>query len=152
MTKPQVLLRRKLRAPLSRSEQMSRIRSENTRPELVVRSIAHSLGLRFRLHAKDLPGKPDVVNRRARWAIFVHGCFWHSHEGCSLASKPRSNQAYWSEKLERNRERDEASLHALTEAGFRVLTVWECQTRDGQTARTEMSAFFKAIAKEKHTR
>ena len=145
MTKLKSLPPRRLRAPLSRSEQMSRIRAKDTKPELVVRAIVHALGRRFRLHARDLAGKPDLVNRTARWAIFVHGCFWHSHDGCRLASKPRSNQAYWSDKLERNRRRDEASLRALTDAGFKVMTVWECHARDEQAVRTELELFFGSV-------
>lgn len=142
MAKLKSLLPRRLRAPLSRSEQMGRIRAKNTKPELVVRAMVHSLGRRFRLHVSDLPGRPDIANRTGRWAIFVHGCFWHSHDGCRLASKPRSNQAYWSDKLERNQRRDQSNLLALTNARFRVLTVWECQARDQQALKLELERFF----------
>lgn len=99
------LLPRAARDALTRSQMMSRIRSKNTAPETRVRSAAHRLGLRFRNHAADLPGKPDLVNRHRRWAIFVHGCFWHGHPGCALASKPRSNSAYWEPKLRGNSAR-----------------------------------------------
>jgi DNA mismatch endonuclease, patch repair protein len=108
---------------------MSRIRSTNTGPERKVRSAAHMAGLRFRIHARDLPGKPDLVNRRKRWAIFVHGCFWHSHEGCKLASRPRSNAAYWQPKLKANAARDQGHYRALLELGFQVFIIWECETR-----------------------
>ena len=97
---------RRLRAPLTRSEMMGRVRSKDTKPEVRTRSAAHALGHRFRIHVADLPGKPDLANKARRWAIFVHGCFWHSHEKCRLASKPRSNTGYWSNKLARNQERD----------------------------------------------
>jgi len=93
---------RRLRDPLTRSQMMGRIRSKNTVPEVRTRSAVYALGVRFRAHVTDLPGKPDLATKTRRWAIFVHGCFWHSHEGCQLASKPRSNTPYWSEKLVRN--------------------------------------------------
>lgn len=94
-----------------------------------VRSAVHRLGLRFRKHAKDLPGNPDLANRRKCWAIFVHGCFWHSHTGCRLASKPKSNAAYWESKLKGNLERDRLRYHELEARGYRVFVVWECETR-----------------------
>src|SRR5216683_2599439 len=121
---------RRLREPLTRSQMMSRIRARNTDPEMRVRSALHRLGLRFRKHAKDLPGNPDLANRRKHWAIFVHGCFWHSHEGCRLASRPKSNNAYWEPKLEGNRERDRRRHQELETLGYRVFVVWECETRN----------------------
>jgi DNA mismatch endonuclease, patch repair protein len=145
VTKLKSLPPRRRRAPLSRSEQMGRIRGKDTKPELIVRAMVHSLGCRFRLHAGDLPGKPDLVNRKGRWAIFVHGCFWHSHEGCRLASKPRSNQTYWSGKLDRNRDRDQANLAALVDAGFNVLTVWECEVKDREVASGILTGFFASL-------
>jgi DNA mismatch endonuclease (patch repair protein) len=108
---------------------MSRIRARNTNPEMRVRSAVHRLGLRFRKHAKDLPGNPDLANRLKRWAIFVHGCFWHSHEGCRLASCPKSNTAYWEPKLKANMARDRLRRHELEALGYRVFVVWECETR-----------------------
>jgi DNA mismatch endonuclease (patch repair protein) len=108
---------------------MSRIRSKNTAPETRVRSAVHKLGIRFRNHASDLPGKPDLSNRRKRWVIFVHGCFWHGHLGCSLASKPRPNAAYWEPKLTGNIARDLAHYRNLEQLGFRVFIIWECETR-----------------------
>ncbi len=133
---------RRLREPLTRSQVMGRIRSKNTMPEVRTRSAVHALGLRFRVHVADLPGKPDLANKTRRWAIFVHGCFWHSHEGCQLASKPRSNTGYWSEKLVRNRERDAAQQRALRDLGYEVLVVWECETRDETRLREVIAAFF----------
>ena len=108
---------------------MSRIRSRNTSPEARVRSAFHRLGVRYRTHAKDLPGKPDLANRSKRWAIFVHGCFWHSHEGCALASRPKSNTGYWEPKLLGNLARDREHYRQLELLGYRVFIIWECETR-----------------------
>jgi DNA mismatch endonuclease (patch repair protein) len=136
---------RSLREPLTRSQMMGRIRSKNTLPEVRTRSTVHALGVRFRVHVADLPGKPDLANKARRWAIFVHGCFWHSHETCQLASKPRSNMGYWSEKLVRNRERDTLHRQALRDLGYEVLTVWECETRDERRLREAITAFFAGL-------
>lgn len=133
---------RRLRDPLTRSQMMGRIRSKDTLPEVRTRSAVHALGLRFRVHVADLPGKPDLANKTHRWAVFVHGCFWHSHEGCQLASKPRSNNGYWSEKLARNRERDKLHRQALRDLGYKVFTVWECETRDEVRLREILASFF----------
>lgn len=133
---------RRLREPLTRSQIMARIRSTNTLPEVRTRSAVHALGARFRVHVDDLPGKPDLANKARRWAIFVHGCFWHSHDGCQLASKPRSNTGYWSDKLARNRERDAVHQRDLRDLGYTVLIVWECETRDEARLREIIAAFF----------
>jgi DNA mismatch endonuclease (patch repair protein) len=114
---------------LKRSANMSKIRSVNTRPEVTVRKGLHARGFRFRLHRKDLPGKPDLVLARYRVVIFVHGCFWHQHSGCRLASWPKSRGDYWGPKLKRNMERDALAEVRLTELGWRTLVVWECDTR-----------------------
>jgi DNA mismatch endonuclease (patch repair protein) len=111
-----------------RSALMSRIHSENTRPELAVRSILHQLGYRFRLHQKGLPGRPDIVLPRHRKIILVQGCFWHGHT-CQLASKPKSNESYWSLKIQTNRTRDSRNLEALFSQGWKVLELWECEIR-----------------------
>jgi DNA mismatch endonuclease (patch repair protein) len=111
-----------------RSLLMSRIRSKDTLPELVVRSILHRCGYRFRLHRRDLPGRPDIVLPRHRKVILIHGCFWHGHT-CRLASKPKSNEAYWSLKIQTNRERDSRNLEALVSQGWRVFELWECEIR-----------------------
>ncbi|HVC13143.1 MAG TPA: DNA mismatch endonuclease Vsr [Burkholderiales bacterium] len=132
---------RRLRAPLTRSEMMGRIRSKDTEPEVRTRSAAHALGHRFRIHVSDLPGKPDLANKARRWAIFVHGCFWHSHENCRLASKPRSNTGYWSDKLARNQERDAIHAQALRDLGYQVQVIWECETRDDTKLREVLTAF-----------
>jgi DNA mismatch endonuclease (patch repair protein) len=113
-----------------RSGHMRRIRKRNTKPELAVRRAAHALGVRFRLHRRDLPGTPDLVFPRHRKVIQVHGCFWHQHKGCKLARQPKSRLDYWLPKLARNIERDHATRAALEAAGWACLVVWECETQD----------------------
>lgn len=115
-----------------RSLMMSGIRSRDTGPELRVRRVLHRLGYRFRLHRKDLPGSPDVVLPKHKIVVFVHGCFWHFHQECSLAKMPRSRKEFWEPKLLGNRERDAAVVLALREAGWRVLLVWECFLRENK--------------------
>lgn len=112
-----------------RSWNMSRIRSRDTVPELAVRRLVHRLGFRFRLHNRRLPGKPDVVLPRHRTVILVHGCFWHQHEGCIDCSKPGTNKSYWAQKLARNVERDAINQSQLISDGWKIITVWECETR-----------------------
>lgn len=118
--------------PQTRSRMMSGIRGKNTRPEMLVRRLLHAMGYRYRLHAGELPGKPDIVFRRRRIAIFVHGCFWHRHADpeCRLARMPKSRVDFWQPKLEGNKARDEANVAALEAMGWKVLLVWECQLRD----------------------
>ena len=112
-----------------RSEQMRLIRARDTKPELVVRRALHAAGLRFRLHAKDLPGKPDIIFRRKRIVIFVHGCFWHRHPDpdCKRARLPKTRRDFWEPKLNGNRSRDEAVKARLEDKGWRVIEIWECQ-------------------------
>ena len=128
--------------PDRRSANMARIRSDNTRPEMVVRRLAHAMGYRFRLHRRDLPGKPDLVFPRRKKVVFVHGCFWHQHPGCRDGRIPGTNRAYWEPKLARNVERDEAVQSALREAGWRVKVVWECEAIDAEALAVELRAFF----------
>lgn len=109
---------------------MSRVRGVDTTPEMAVRRVAHGLGYRFRLHRRDLPGKPDLVFPSRKKIVFVHGCFWHRHPRCSKATMPKSNVAMWEEKFARNVARDEAAEAALTKAGWKVLVVWQCETKD----------------------
>ena len=116
--------------PISRSENMRRIRSGDTRPELLLRRELHRLGYRYQVRPADLPGRPDVVFRARRKLVFVHGCFWHQHEGCPKAAVPKSNTDYWRPKLAGNVARDAAHLSRLNESGWGVLTVWECELRD----------------------
>ena len=117
------------RTPESRSALMARIGGKNTAPELIVRRLLHGMGYRFRLHRKDLPGTPDIVLPGRRVAIFVHGCFWHAH-GCKIGRAPKSRLAYWLPKLADNQRRDTVKQAALEVLGWRVLTVWQCETRD----------------------
>lgn len=112
-----------------RSENMRAIRSKDTSPEKRVRSSAHRLGLRFRLHRKDLPGSPDLVFPSRRTVLFVHGCFWHRHENCKEATTPKTNTDYWSRKFKRNLERDRENRKKLEEEGWKVLVIWECETK-----------------------
>jgi DNA mismatch endonuclease, patch repair protein len=114
-----------------RSENMRRIKSTGMKPEMLVRRLVHSMGYRYRLHRKDLPGKPDLVFGPRKKVIFVHGCFWHGHdaEGCPDRRTPKSNVSYWSPKLARNKSRDAERVIALEKAGWKVLTIWECETR-----------------------
>lgn len=115
--------------PEQRKRNMSRIRSKDTRPELIVRGIVRKAGIGYRLHAADLPGKPDLVFRGRHKVIFVHGCFWHMHS-CPLGRPtPKTNAAFWQEKRTRTVERDKANLDALHDAGWRTLIVWECELR-----------------------
>lgn len=126
----------------ARSALMSRIRSKDTKPELTIRSMLHRLGYRFRLHRKDLPGRPDIVLPRHRKIILVHGCFWHGHT-CSLASNPKSNELYWTEKIARNRSRDARTLKELQAQGWEVLELWECEIRAACGLEERISAFMK---------
>lgn len=109
---------------------MAQIRSKNTQPEILVRSELHRMGLRFRLHAKALPGRPDIVLPRWRTAIFVHGCFWHRHTGCRWAYSPKSRVPFWESKFAGNVARDRRSRAALARLGWRVVVLWECQAVD----------------------
>lgn len=143
---------RRKRDPLTRSQMMSRIRSKNTRPEVLTRSAVQALGLRFRNHVDDLPGKPDLANKTRKWAIFVHGCFWHSHPDCQLASSPKSNTGYWTEKLARNKARDTDKIAALRALGFRVLVIWECDVRDGVRMTRALHDFFSMSASKRGAR
>ena len=106
---------------------MSGVRSENTKPELILRRELHRMGLRYRLHVKDLPGKPDLVFPRYRTVVFVNGCFWHQHKGCKKATIPTTRRNWWKEKLEGNVIRDEKVRHTLRELGWKVFIVWECE-------------------------
>src|SRR5437868_6188407 len=117
-----------------RSRIMAAVKSRDTTPELVVRRMAHQLGYRYRLHVRSMPGAPDLVFPRLRKVINVHGCFWHMHD-CGACRVPSSRRRYWVGKLQRNAERDVQTLRALRRAGWRVLLIWECQTRGDEIAR-----------------
>lgn len=113
----------------TRSYNMSRIRSKDTKPETMVRRYLFSKGLRFRKNDKRYPGKPDILLPKYKAAVFINGCFWHSHEGCPVFVLPKSNQEYWVPKLEKNRRRDEENYAALRKDGWKVLIVWECKLK-----------------------
>ena len=108
---------------------MSQIGSKDTQPELIVRRLITEMGLRYRLHRRDLPGKPDIVFGPRRLVLFVHGCFWHRHRGCRMASTPSANAAFWQTKFDANTARDRRNTTVLKRAGWRVAVIWKCETR-----------------------
>ena len=118
-----------------RSERMSKIRGRDTKPELVLRRLLHALGLRYRLHQRGLPGRPDLVFAKYKAVVFVHGCFWHRHPGCNIATTPKSNTPFWTSKFENNVARDRRDLEALRGLGWKVFVVWECELNSGVKAR-----------------
>lgn len=130
-------------SPGQRSERMGRVRNKDTKPELRVRRLVHAMGYRFRLHRKDLPGKPDLVFPSRQAVILVHGCFWHRHPdpACPLTRTPKSRLEFWGPKFESNRARDIRNEAELTRLGWRVLTVWECGLRDVEGLRRTIEAF-----------
>ncbi|MFN3716863.1 MAG: very short patch repair endonuclease [Thiobacillus sp.] len=135
----------------TRSRMMSGIRGRNTKPEILVRSLLHREGFRFRLHARDLPGRPDIVLPRYRAVIFVHGCFWHGHD-CPLYRLPGTRPDFWQDKIDRNRASDRRARDALLAAGWRVAVVWECALRGtdadiGQVAQ-RLAAWLRSGKKE----
>ncbi|HKQ51669.1 MAG TPA: very short patch repair endonuclease [Pyrinomonadaceae bacterium] len=128
-------------SPEQRSRNMSRVKGRDTRPEMLVRSIVHRLGYRFRLHGKKLPGRPDVVLTRHRKVIFVHGCFWHGHPGCRRAARPSTNREFWDKKIDGNMARDSANIKALRREGWAVLVVWQCAMKDRERLEEKLSEF-----------
>ena len=125
-----------------RSWNMSRIRSKNTKPEILVRKAIHAKGYRFRLHEKKLPGKPDLVLAKHRLIIFVNGCFWHRHQGCRLSTTPKSNTDFWERKFSDNMQRDERNKKKLQALGWRVQVIWECETRDSKLLDLSLKRIF----------
>ena len=113
-----------------RSRNMSAIKSKNTKPEIKVRKVLHSMGYRFRLHRKDLPGSPDIVLPKYKTVIFVHGCFWHRHENCKYASTPKTRQEFWKAKFRDNINRDKLNQENLSSMGWKIIIVWECEIKD----------------------
>lgn len=134
----------------ARSAQMSRIRGRDTKPEMRVRRALHAAGFRYRLHVRDLPGRPDLVFRARRIALFVHGCFWHQHAdpNCKLSRMPKSKLDFWRQKLEGNRLRDERTRCALEALGWTVVEVWECQTKPAHLSQliTKLIDFDQSVA------
>ena len=127
--------------PLNRSQIMSRIRSKGTKPEMLVRRTLYAMGYRYRLHRKSLPGRPDIVFPGRKKAVLVHGCFWHQHEGCTAARKPKSNTEYWLPKLEENVVRDQNNQYAIRQLGWETLTLWECQLKDAAELKRRLAQF-----------
>ena len=113
-----------------RSRNMSAIKSKNTKPEIKVRKVLHSMGYRFRLHSKDLPGSPDIVLPKYKTVIFVHGCFWHRHKNCKYASVPKTRQEFWEAKFRENINRDKLNQENLSSKGWKIIIVWECEIKD----------------------
>lgn len=132
--------------PHERSERMKRVHSANTKPEMLVRRLVYSMGYRYRLHRKDLPGKPDLVFSSRKKIIFVHGCFWHRHDAanCHLARLPKSRLDFWLPKLDANRKRDTVVAEKLQQLGWQVLTIWECQLRDLGDVALKISIFLES--------
>ncbi|UVV69170.1 very short patch repair endonuclease [Brucella anthropi] len=134
-----------------RSALMAKVRSKDTKPELIVRKTAHRLGYRFRLHRPDLPGTPDLVFPRHRLAVFVHGCFWHRHPNCRRATTPTTNIVKWAEKFERNRLRDARAKAELEKLGWSVLVIWECETRSEKALAEQLAQWLpKSISLGNH--
>ncbi|WP_280959931.1 very short patch repair endonuclease [Aminobacter aminovorans] len=117
--------------PEQRSRRMAAIRSKDTKPELTVRSVLHRLGYRYRLHRRDIPGRPDICLIGRRKVIFVHGCFWHGHDNCKIANLPKSRTEYWAAKFRYNKQRDAAAKQVLAVAGWNCCVVWECEIQGG---------------------
>lgn len=130
-------------SPEERSRRMALVRSTDTKPEMVVRRLVHGMGYRYGLHRRDLPGTPDLVFRPRKAVIFVHGCFWHRHEGCALARLPKSRKIFWLAKLEGNRLRDEDARSTLRSLGWRVMVVWECEIKDTKTLACRLRRFLE---------
>ncbi len=122
-----------------RSKLMSCVRTQNTKPEVLVRKALHGMGFRFRLHNKSMPGRPDIVLSRYRTVVFVNGCFWHGHDCSKGTTLPKTNALFWKEKLKANVERDKKKTRELEEQGWRVVVVWECQTKSSEYLRTIIS-------------
>ena len=120
---------------------MQRIRSKDTKPELLVRRLVYGMGYRYRLHRKDLPGNPDMVFPGRRKVIFVHGCFWHQHEACNHGHIPKSNKSYWIPKLERTKKRDAENVRKLSEIGWHTFVVWECEIKDIEVLKARLVLF-----------
>jgi len=125
----------------TRSRIMRSVHQKDTGPELVVRRLLHALGYRYRLHLSMLPGRPDIVFPGRKKVVFVHGCFWHSHEGCRRATKPSSNKVFWHNRLEGNKRRDAVNIERLEALGWEALVVWECQVKDIQELKRRVTDF-----------
>ena len=134
--------------PAVRSYNMSRIRGKDTKPEIIVRKFLHSKGLRFRLHSKELPGKPDVVLRKYYTVIFINGCFWHGHKGCRYFILPKTRSEWWLNKIERNRENDKSTISKLRKSGWDIISIWECQLKKDKRETTLLNLYNKIVNKK----
>jgi len=126
-----------------RRQIMAQIKGRDTKPEKLVRSTLHKMGFRFRLCRRQLPGKPDIVLAKHKAVIFVHGCFWHHHKHCKRAALPQTNREFWTNKIKKNASRDEAVKRKLRRMGWRVLTIWQCQTKDLERLTGKIDTFIK---------
>lgn len=133
--------------PAVRSRIMSSVSTADTGPELTVRKALHALGFRYRLHAKELPGRPDIVLPRYRTIVFVNGCFWHAHAGCRYGRLPKSRLGYWAPKIQANKERDSRNISDLERFGWRVVTVWQCQTRSPSALEAAVGCVVRVAAR-----
>lgn len=132
-------------SPAVRSYNMSRIRGSNTRPELAVRSLLHGMGYRFRLKSSSVPGKPDLVLPRYKVAVFVHGCFWHRHEGCRYATNPKTKNEFWQQKFESNIRRDKHVNELINEIGWHQMVIWECEIKHKENLKRKIISFFNSL-------
>lgn len=123
---------------------MSRVSGRNTKPEIAVRSSLHNMGYRFRLHRKDLPGKPDITLPKYKKVIFVHGCFWHGHADCPRSKRPTTNQEFWRVKLDKNIERDKVAVNSLKQLGWEVMTIWTCEVNDTIKLKIKLHSFLES--------
>ncbi len=129
-----------------RSRNMSAIKSKNTKPEIKVRKVLHSMGYRFRLHSKNLPGSPDIVLPKYKTVIFVHGCFWHRHQNCKYASTPKTRQEFWNKKFNENINRDKINQENLSSKGWKIIIIWECEIRN---KKINLEQIFKKFIKKR---
>ena len=136
-------------SPSQRSYNMSRIKSKDTTPEMIVRKTLYKMGIRYRIHAGSLPGTPDIVIKKYKLIIDVRGCFWHGHENCKFSSSPKSNTSYWSKKIKRNKERDMINLQELEKRGYKVFVIWECQTKTENSLLPEFEKIQEYLSKKK---
>jgi DNA mismatch endonuclease, patch repair protein len=126
------------------------VKGKDTKPELFVRSLLHTMGYRFRLHRNDLPGKPDITLPRHKKVIFVHGCFWHGHNDCRRSKRPATNEKFWNEKLDKNIERDERNIEALKDLGWDILVVWTCEVNNISELKEKIISFLECERNQTH--
>jgi DNA mismatch endonuclease (patch repair protein) len=129
--------------PEVRSYNMSQIKGKDTKPEIIVRKFLHANGFRYRLHVRDLPGKPDIVLKKYNTVIFIHGCFWHGHKDCKYYVIPKTRTKWWLDKINRNKEKDNESIKALKQAGWNYITIWECELKKDKRQHTLESLIYK---------